>query len=307
VPGWLRGSLGPSATANIPAGGLSQADGQTLSGLDGAQVTLELRTLDQMRTTRNVIAQTRTGSTDNVVVAGAHLDSVVEGPGINANGTGDAALLETALELGGSPRVANAVRFTFWGGWEFGEIGSQYYMSQLTDEQQLDIAMYLNFDTLGSRNGGYFVYDGSTGPYGSAAITTAFQTYLRREGVPTATVPLTYVYSDELNFVGAGIPSGGLYTGQEEYKSAAQVAMFGGTANEQMDPCFHVACDNLGNVDNTVLENNARAMAYVVGSYAVSTSGVNGVPAKAQRAAMRPAATPKANAVVARQSDVASS
>ena len=66
--------------------------------------------------TRNVIAQTKTGSTADVVMVGAHLDSVPEGPGINDNGSGVAAVLETALQLGPSPKVQNAVRFGFWGG-----------------------------------------------------------------------------------------------------------------------------------------------------------------------------------------------
>ncbi|MGH3660224.1 MAG: M28 family peptidase, partial [Micromonosporaceae bacterium] len=58
---------------------------------------------------RNVIAQTRTGSPDRVVMAGAHLDSVPAGPGINDNGSGVAALLEIAVRLGGSPPVAPSV------------------------------------------------------------------------------------------------------------------------------------------------------------------------------------------------------
>ena len=56
--------------------------------------------------TRNVIAQTKTGSTADVVMVGAHLDSVPEGPGINDNGSGVAAVLETALQLGPSPAGA---------------------------------------------------------------------------------------------------------------------------------------------------------------------------------------------------------
>jgi Zn-dependent M28 family amino/carboxypeptidase len=46
-----------------------------------------------------VIAQTRTGRTDNVVMSGAHLDSVPAGPGINDNGSGSAALIEMGVAL----------------------------------------------------------------------------------------------------------------------------------------------------------------------------------------------------------------
>ncbi|WP_035285179.1 M28 family peptidase, partial [Actinokineospora spheciospongiae] len=82
----------------------------------------------------------------------AHLDSVPEGPGINDNGSGSAALLETALQLGGSPKVNNAVRFAWWGAEELGLVGSTKYVQSLTFEQQLDIALYLNFDMIASPN-----------------------------------------------------------------------------------------------------------------------------------------------------------
>ena len=62
--------------------------------------TIKLNAGVRTERTRNVIAQTKTGSTDNVVMVGAHLDSVAEGPGINDNGSGVAAVLETALQLG---------------------------------------------------------------------------------------------------------------------------------------------------------------------------------------------------------------
>ena len=61
-------------------------------------------------------------------MAGAHLDSVPEGPGINDNGSGVAAVLETAVQLGNSPKVHNAVRFGFWGAEELGLIGSRNYV-----------------------------------------------------------------------------------------------------------------------------------------------------------------------------------
>ena len=64
-------------------------------------------------------------------MAGAHLDSVPEGPGINDDGSGVAAVLETAVQLGNSPHVHNAVRFGFWGAEELGLIGSRNYVESL--------------------------------------------------------------------------------------------------------------------------------------------------------------------------------
>src|SRR5262249_9186360 len=108
----------------------------------------------------NVIAQTKTGSTQNVVMVGAHLDSVKAGPGINDNGSGVAAVLETALQLGRSPPIQNSGRVAFWGAEELGLVGSEKYIETLDVSALKDIALYLNFDMLASPNPGYFTYDG---------------------------------------------------------------------------------------------------------------------------------------------------
>ena len=88
------GTLGDGATGTVPTAGLSRADGDPLFARAGAPVSLVLNTTVEQQRSRNVIAQTSTGSPDKVVFAGAHLDSVPAGPGINDNGSGTAALLE---------------------------------------------------------------------------------------------------------------------------------------------------------------------------------------------------------------------
>jgi len=283
-PGPLNGTLGDPAGARIPTGGISQADGQALAGRDGATVTLDLRELQENRTSYNVVAQTRTGRTDNVVMAGAHLDSVPEGPGINDNGTGSATLLETALELGSRPKVENAVRFAFWSAEEYGLVGSTYYVDSLSFEQQLDIALYLNFDMIGSPNAAYFAYDGDDsdgvgagpGPYGSAEIERVLTGYLNARGISTEGTDFDG-RSDYGEFIAAGIPAGGLFTGAEGVKTPEQAAKWGGRAGVVYDPCYHQACDTLGNVDRTALDRNADAVAYTLGTFASSTESVNGV------------------------------
>jgi Zn-dependent M28 family amino/carboxypeptidase len=287
---WLRASLVSEADARIPTGGVSRSIGEALLAKAGRQAVVELRTLTEMRTSRTITAQTRTGRANNVVLAGAHLDSVVEGAGIGTNGTGAAALLETALHLGPAPKVNNAVRFVFWGAWEFGIVSAPYYLEHLTFEEQLDIALYLNADGIAAPNAGYFVYDGDAGPYGSTAIEAAFAGYLEATGTPTERIPLPAMRSDHLPFLTAGIPSGGVFTGNQDVKSPAQAAKWGGTAGVPFDACYHEACDNLGNLDRAVLDRNADALAWVTASYAISTEGVNGVPARAARAGARAAA-----------------
>ena len=59
-----------------------------------------------------------------LIVVGAHLDSVPEGPGINDNGSGSAAVLEAALVLANTfQRTPANVQFAFWGAEERGLVG----------------------------------------------------------------------------------------------------------------------------------------------------------------------------------------
>ena len=109
---------------------------------------------------RNVIAQTRTGDPGHVVMIGAHLDSVEDGPGIVDNGSGVASLLEIATRLGATPSVQSMVRFAFFGDEESGAVGSTGYVEGLSADDRKKIKLYLNVDMVASPNGGYFVQGG---------------------------------------------------------------------------------------------------------------------------------------------------
>ena len=137
----------------------------------------------------NILADT-TGRADRTVVVGAHLDSVAEGAGINDNGTGSAAILETAIQLAESGDPENRVRFAFWGGEEDGLVGSDFYISQLSARELKEHAVNLNFDMVGSPNYVRFVYDGDgsafgeTGPNGSARGSRYSSITLHRRAWP---------------------------------------------------------------------------------------------------------------------------
>ncbi|HWG98869.1 MAG TPA: M28 family peptidase [Pilimelia sp.] len=283
------------AVTRIPVVMVGSADGAALVGQDGAATTLEVRRHTEPTVARNVIAQTRTGRTDNVIMLGGHADSTRTSPGINDNGTSAAVMLEVARQLGGAPRITNAVRFSFWGA-DPQHSGSVPYLRSLSFEQQLDIALYLDIAQLGSSNGGHFVFDGDNSagqagpmPYGSAQIERAFVDYLAGIGVPTEEAPVVGQGAYAV-FIGAGIPTGGPFSGIPHIKTAAQVAKWGGTAGIALEPCNHAPCDNLGNVNRRILDRNADAVAHVTGGYAWSTEDVNGVPPRTKRAAARQAA-----------------
>ncbi|HEY0636263.1 MAG TPA: M28 family peptidase [Pseudonocardiaceae bacterium] len=296
VAGPPSGTLQLPENGTIPIGIINQADGDALFA-SGGTAALVLSTRVENRTSHNILAQTRTGRTDNVVMAGAHLDSVPAGAGINDNGSGSSALLETALELGPRPRVTNAVRFAWWGAEELSLVGSRAWVAALTPEQKLDIALYLNFDMIGSPNAAYFVYDGDNsdgvgagpGPEGSAAIEAELVGFHARNGVQTEGTDFTG-RSDYGPFIENGIPSGGLFTGAEGIKTQAQAGKWGGQAGVAYDRCYHQACDTMTNLDRRALERNADAMAHVVATYAMSTRDVNGERGRAEQATSRAAA-----------------
>ena len=289
----MGGTLGQDTDVTIPVVGISKADGARLRETPGpAQLTLDATTRDI--SARNVIAQTTTGSPRNVVMVGGHLDSVREGPGINDNGSGIAAVLETAVLLGSAPPVTNAVRFGFWGAEEIGIVGSKKYIESLDIEDLKDIALYLNFDMVGSPNPGYFTYDGNQStalgsnespprvPEGSAGIERTFVDYLESEGIP-AVDTFFDGRSDYDGFTRAGIPAGGLFSGAEEEKSPEQAELWGGTANEPFDPNYHKDTDTLDRIDRVALDINGGGVAYSVGFYAQDLSGRNGIPAREDR------------------------
>jgi Zn-dependent M28 family amino/carboxypeptidase len=238
-------------------------------------VTVDDSQVVETRTTENVIAESKGGNDGEVVMVGAHLDSVVEGPGINDNGSGSAGILEVAENLRRyNPR--NTIRFALWGAEESGLLGSQYYVDNLEAQQSQDIALYLNFDMIGSPNYIQSIYDGDgsgfgvPGPPGSEAIEAQFEDFYADRGL--ASVPTGFDgRSDYGPFIAVGIPAGGLFTGAEGIKTDEEAALFGGTAGEPYDPCYHQACDTFDNVSLEALDVNADAVALATLTYAKST------------------------------------
>ncbi|HWL34922.1 MAG TPA: M28 family metallopeptidase [Frankiaceae bacterium] len=290
VPGVVNGTLGATGLSQIPGLGITQALGQSLRAQLASQPTVmrvRTDTGSERLATRNVFAETAGGDPNNVVMTGAHLDSVTAGPGINDNGSGSAAILETAIQMAKvSPR--NKVRFAWWSAEESGLIGSTYYIAQLPQAERDKIALYLNFDMVGSPNFARFVYDGdnstgtgAVGPAGSDVIERVFYGYFESQGLHAEPSPFNG-RSDYGPFIaaGIGIPAGGLFTGAEGIKTAAQAAKYGGTAGIAFDPCYHAACDTYDNNSDVALDTNSDAIAHSVITFAQSTELINGVRGK---------------------------
>ncbi len=217
----------------------------------------------------NLIADWPGGDTSDILMTGAHLDSVTAGPGINDNGSGTAAILETALAVArANYQPSRHLRFAWWGAEELGLVGSTYYVNNLPASERSKITGYLNFDMVGSPNPGYFAYDGdgssgSGGPAGSAQIEQVLRAYFATINVPVQDTAFDG-RSDYGPFIRVGIPAGGLFTGAEGRKTTQQAQLWGGQAGVAFDRCYHSSCDTTSNISDTALDRNSDAIAYAV-------------------------------------------
>ncbi|WP_166024322.1 M28 family peptidase, partial [Streptomyces chilikensis] len=217
----------------------------------------------------NLIADWPGGDPGQVLMTGAHLDSVSTGAGINDNGSGSAAVLEAALAVSRARlQPAKHLRFAWWGAEELGIVGSKHYVNSLSTTDRSRISGYINLDMVASPNAGYFVYDDDP------AIEKVFKDWYAGIGVPTEIETEGDGRSDHAPFKAAGIPVGGLFTGAGRVKTAAQATKWGGTSGQAFDRCYHSSCDSTANINDTALDRNSDALAH-----ALWTLGTQAAPA----------------------------
>ncbi len=258
--------------ATAPAVITSFALGQELYAAyqAGQNPTVDFNTYgtERDRFFNQVVAETEGGDADNVVVVGAHLDSVEEGPGINDNGSGVGLLLTMAQRIArpGHP-LRQKVRFAFWGAEEQGLIGSNYYAENLSDAEAAKIDVILNYDMIASPNYARLLYDGDgsqgdnpAGPEGSGVVEEVHREWFASRRQAVWEIPFDG-RSDYAGFIERGIPGGGVFSGAEGVKTANQERILGGDAGSWYDPCYHQACDNLETVLSGVPPLDADGLA----------------------------------------------
>ena len=232
----------PSATLGAPGSSipvLVLAGREAEDMRTGSRVKLAVDAVSERRITANLVAETRGGGGESVVMAGGHLDSVPAGPGLNDNGSGVAALIEVAEEVGPRPPGA-PIRLAFWAAEELGLVGSRRYVASLGKAERRRIAAYVNLDMVGSPNAVVTVYE--DGDPRLAAVLRRALGGARGERAGGA--------SDHAPFAEAGIPVGGIYTGSVEP----------GPGGEPRDPCYHQPCDTRANVNLEVLGRISAAV-----------------------------------------------
>jgi Zn-dependent M28 family amino/carboxypeptidase len=277
---------------SIPILGTTYAFGlETHNLLANGPVTMHVTTstLSEFRQTANVLADTPGGDPNRVVVQGSHLDSRIEGPGINDNGSGSTYNLESAIQIAKKNiKPRNKIRFAWWGAEELNLLGSTHYVNSLSDAEFAKILLNLNFDMIASPNFVRFVYDGDgsaggpVGPAGSAQIEQVLVNYFTSQGLASDPTPFNG-RSDYGPFIARGAPAGGLFTGAEGIKTPEQAAVYGGVAGVAYDPCYHQACDDINNLNYTAFKQMSDAAATALVTFAFTKQAVTATTATVRR------------------------
>jgi aminopeptidase Y len=233
----------------IPAAAVSReaADFLIAAAARGETAHLVTHARAEQAPTRSVVAELAGSQPGSVIMLGAHLDSVIDGPGINDDGSGVAALLEIARALGGA-RPRATIRLAFWSGEEVGLRGSVRHASALSTEDARAILVYANVDMIASPNGFAGAYDEPGSPAGSNVAHDLLVAAVERAGGTPVGVDLGGG-SDHHGFAEAGVATAGVFSGAWEPVSAEQAAASGAVAGRLADACYHQPRDDLANVN----------------------------------------------------------
>lgn len=274
--GVFSGTLGSPLPDQIATLGVSYETGTSWADKLSLNISLSASALMDSFvknvTTYNVIAETRDGDPDNVVMLSAHSDSV-QYPGINDDGSGTISLVDVAMGLS-KFSVNNTVRFAWFAGEEEGLLGSDYYVAQLSPEENIKIRVAMDYDMMASPNYAYQVYDANNdvNPNGSGNLKQLYIDFYTSQGQNHTLIPFDG-RSDYDAFIKNGIPAGGVAAGAEGIKTPEEAEMFGGTAGLPYDSCYHQLCDDTTNLNYEAWVLNTKLIAHSVATYARSFEG----------------------------------
>jgi hypothetical protein len=275
--------------ASIPVAFTSFATGSAL--YDAAThgpapvVSLSIRQIVEDRTDWNVVAESKGGDPNHVVVVDAHLDAIY-GAGMLDNGSGSATILDVAQQMA-KVRPLNKLRFIWFGGEELGELGSKYYVSHLSASELAKIRYDLDADVMATPNYSIGILDPAAVDLFGRTVSKTFPQNVYEPSKFARDLGVNYfdsigknhiffspVGTDAEQFQLAGVPASGLLTGQDCCKTQEEVDLFGGYLGnyEGNVPSFDGGCvdnpfrwcDNLSNNDPHVLTFMSRGFANMV-------------------------------------------
>jgi Peptidase family M28/PA domain len=295
--GSLVDAAGNPIVPTIPVAFINFADGVNL--LDQFQhgtppeMNISIAAIvDPNRDDWNVIAESKGGDKNHVVVVDAHLDAIY-GAGMLDNASGSATILDVAEKMKNvEPR--NKLRFIWFGGEELGLLGSAFYVNDLSSSELSHIGYDLDADVTATPNYTIGVLDPAGPDLFSGVSTNTFPNRVYKASTVARDQAIAYFDSigknhelfspqgtDAFSFNAVGIPASGLLTGQDCCKNQREVDLFGGNLGnfEGNIPSFDggcvdnafLWCDNLSNNDPDVLTFMSKAFATMVVQMAFDT------------------------------------
>jgi Peptidase family M28/PA domain len=240
----------------------------------------------------NVIAESKGGDKNHVLVVDAHLDAIY-GAGMLDNASGSATILTIAQQMKNVDPV-NKLRFIWFGGEELGLLGSTYYINSLTSTDRSHIGYDLDADVTATPNYSIGILDPAAPDFFGRTVTATFPNRVYKASTISRDFAINYfnsiglnhilfspVGTDAFSFNAVGIPASGLLTGQDCCKTQAEVDLFGGFLGnyEGNVPSFDggcvdnpfLWCDNLENNDPKVLTFMSKAFGDMVVRMAFDT------------------------------------
>jgi Peptidase family M28/PA domain len=289
---------GDPFVASIPVAFTSFAIGQSLYNeyTAGTPPVMSLsihQIVDPNRTDWNVIAESKGGDPDHVVVVDAHLDAIY-GAGMLDNASGSATILDIAQKMR-KAHPLNKLRFIWFGGEELGELGSKFYVNTLSPSELAKIRYDLDADVMATPNYSIGVLDPAAVDLFGRTVSETFPQQVYEPSKVARDMAVNYFDAigrnhiffspkgtDAEQFQLAGVPASGLLTGQDCCKTQEEVDLFGGYLGnyEGNVPSFDGGCvdnpfrwcDNLSNNDPNVLTFMSKAFADMTVRMAYNTS-----------------------------------
>ena len=299
--GVFSGSLGSVPT--IPVAFVSFAEGQDLyneyqsavaNSTSLPNMSMSVQGIEDPNATDwNVIANSKGGDPNHVLVVDAHLDAIY-GAGMLDNGSGSVTILRIA-QLMKHNKPTNKLRFIWFGGEELGEFGSSYYVNSLPPDDLAKIRYDLDADVTATPNYDLGILDPAAVDFFGRTVSKQFPanvydpSLVARDQMTDyySSVGKKHIYfspvgTDAEQFNLAGIPASGVLTGQDCCKTQDEVDLFGGTTGNYegnlgtsdggcVDNPFRW-CDNLDNNDPNILALVSKDFAYSVAKMANNKS-----------------------------------
>jgi hypothetical protein len=290
---------GDPFVATIPVAFTSFAIGESLFNQYTAGtppvMNLSVHKIVEDRTDWNVIAESKGGDPNHVVVVDGHLDAIY-GAGMLDNGSGSVTILDIA-QMMRKVRPLNKLRFIWFGGEELGLLGSKYYVNNLPASELAKIRYDLDADVMATPNYSIGVLDPAAVDLFGRTVSIQFPPQVYEPSKVARDMAVNYFDSigrnhiffsprgtDAESFQRAGIPASGLLTGQDCCKTQEEVDLFGGYLGnyEGNVPSFDGGCvdnpfrwcDNLSNNDPAVLTFMSQAFADMTARMAFNKSVV---------------------------------